>query len=345
MNARHQRVLAMLREIQRTDGLSARHVEEIAVRQTQPALELAGAGPAGPVPPTGPTAGSVMEAWDRFVRNGPLRPKDYFVLESIVLLGGARPAIDVRQGSFADLPSLWKEINDQRGLLEGLIRGVGRLDLVGHPRLTYGGTAFVCGDRLIMTNRHVAQLFVQGIGDRSQLRFTSGISGGVELKEEVGSSASTRLEVVSPLLILAEWDIAILEVDALPPGVVPLPLARDPLQRADDRLAVIVGYPAFDPVENLAEQLQIFRSVFDKKRLQPGRLKGIRPAQSFGQVVQALGHDCSTLGGNSGSALIDVASARVVGVHFAGQPLVANYAVPTWSLASHPQVASSGVAF
>ena len=40
-------------------------------------------------------------------------------------------------------------------------------------------------------------------------------------------------------------------------------------------------------------------------------------------------HDSSTLGGNSGSALIDVATGRVVGLHFAGRYLEANYAVPT----------------
>jgi endonuclease G len=110
-------------------------------------------------------------------------------------------------------------------------------------------------------------------------------------------------------------------------------------------MAALIGYPAFDPSENLIQQIQIFRSIFDKKRLQPGRLKGIKAAQSFGRSVQALAHDCTTMGGNSGSAVIDVDSGKVVGIHFAGQPLIANYAVPTWALASDQRVRNSGVEF
>ena len=44
-------------------------------------------------------------------------------------------------------------------------------------------------------------------------------------------------------------------------------------------------------------------------------------------------HDASTLGGNSGSAIIDVDSGEVVALHFAGEYLKANYAVPMYELA------------
>ena len=39
-------------------------------------------------------------------------------------------------------------------------------------------------------------------------------------------------------------------------------------------------------------------------------------------------HDASTLGGNSGSAVIDLETGEAVGLHFAGSYLQANYAVP-----------------
>ena len=39
-------------------------------------------------------------------------------------------------------------------------------------------------------------------------------------------------------------------------------------------------------------------------------------------------HDCSTLGGNSGSVVLDLATGQAVGLHFAGRFLEANYAVP-----------------
>jgi len=60
-------------------------------------------------------------------------------------------------------------------------------------------------------------------------------------------------------------------------------------------------------------------------------------------------HDSSTLGGNSGSAIIDVRTGEVIGLHFglhfAGLYLQANYAVPTYELARDRRVAGLGVHF
>ena len=54
-------------------------------------------------------------------------------------------------------------------------------------------------------------------------------------------------------------------------------------------------------------------------------------------------HDCSTLGGNSGSAVIDVNSGDVVALHFAGEYLKQNYAVPMADLAEDSEVTDAGV--
>jgi hypothetical protein len=43
--------------------------------------------------------------------------------------------------------------------------------------------------------------------------------------------------------------------------------------------------------------------------------------------------------------VIDVISGKVVGIHFEGEPLVANYAVPTWAIAGDVRVVNSGVQF
>ena len=83
-------------------------------------------------------------------------------------------------------------------------------------------------------------------------------------------------------------------------------------------------------------QANIFRSVFDRKRLQPGKLNGQAEEAFFGRRRSVLAHDCSTLGGNSGSAMISALSAQVVGLHFCGVTHVSNYAVPTWELAGDP---------
>ena len=41
-----------------------------------------------------------------------------------------------------------------------------------------------------------------------------------------------------------------------------------------------------------------------------------------------LEHDASTLGGNSGSVILDMATGLAIGLHFAGSFLQANYAIP-----------------
>jgi Trypsin-like peptidase domain len=75
------------------------------------------------------------------------------------------------------------------------------------------------------------------------------------------------------------------------------------------------------------------------KRLQPGVIRGRAEVQSSGNRVAAITHDASTLGGNSGSPVIDVDTGEVVALHFAGEYLKANYAVPMYELARDPRVA------
>jgi V8-like Glu-specific endopeptidase len=43
-------------------------------------------------------------------------------------------------------------------------------------------------------------------------------------------------------------------------------------------------------------------------------------------------HDCSKLGGNSGSCVIDLETNQVIGLHFGGRYLGRNSAVALWEL-------------
>ena len=70
-----------------------------------------------------------------------------------------------------------------------------------------------------------------------------------------------------------------------------------------------------------------------------------RSVNSFGNNVSALTHDASTLGGNSGSAVVDLSTGRIIGLHFAGIYLDANFAVPAWELARDARVVDAGVDF
>ena len=88
-----------------------------------------------------------------------------------------------------------------------------------------------------------------------------------------------------------------------------------------DQFVVTIGYPARDdefPDQDLARR--VFGDVYDKKRLAPGQILE-SPA---GEVL----HDCSTLGGNSVSVVLDLETGEAVALHYAGLFLTANYAVP-----------------
>ncbi|MBI3505162.1 MAG: trypsin-like peptidase domain-containing protein [Proteobacteria bacterium] len=287
-----------------------------------------------------PIQTAVIGAWRNYKGGKGLTPDEELVIESIII-PTLRPSFDILRDTYETLPALWQVLNDKRGAMEALIRGIGRLNLEGHPSLTAVGTAFVCGDRLLLTNRHVAEIFT----DRGKLAFTPGVAPSLDFKQEVGSAETKVVRIDKPVLILEEWDAAILHVDALPDGVSPLPLASGKPAKLEDAVATVIGYPAYSDKDDLGQQISIFRGTFNKKRLLPGRLKGLKEAVSFGRSVQALAHDCTTLGGNSGSALIDVESGMVAGLHFGGRPLVANYAVPTWELAGNAQARASGMQF
>ena len=288
-------------------------------------------------PPQGPHIPSLTQqaavAYERALLEKPLSAADLIQLESIVL-PALRPVFDIQNETYDNLPANWEPFNDQRSAIEPLIRGIGRLQLTGHPSYTYVGTGFVCGHNVILTNWHVAQIFVQGIANGLKLSYLPGISCAMEMLGEVGSASTLQLDVAQPIAALPEWDVALLRVEALPTGVVPLPLASSAPTAISGGFATVIGYPSYDPYESFVDQANIFRAVFDKKRFQPGKLNGCADVPCFGRNISAIAHDCSTLGGNSGSALISADTAQVVGIHFSGITHVSNYAIPTWELTS-----------
>lgn len=61
-----------------------------------------------------------------------------------------------------------------------------------------------------------------------------------------------------------------------------------------------MGYPATDGLRNDPDEMErYFRGLYDVKRFAPGFLR-----LDAGATV--LGHDCTTLGGNSGSSLLSL---------------------------------------
>ncbi|MGO9245456.1 MAG: trypsin-like serine peptidase [Verrucomicrobiia bacterium] len=287
---------------------------------------------------------AAAQSLDKVIHNKPLSQKDLAHLESIII-PALRPAFDILNESYEDLPDYWSVLNHQRKAMEPIIRGVGRLQLTGHPSYTLVGTGFVCGPNRILTNYHVAQIFVRGVESGGQLSYLPGVTCAMDMLAEVGNANSLRLDVTRPLTISSRWDAALLHVESLPGSIEPLPLAKLAPSTLDGGFAAIIGYPSYDPYESFVDQANIFRAVFDRKRLQPGKLNGRADVDSFGHTVSAVAHDCSTLGGNSGSVLVAVDDPRVVGLHFSGVTHVSNYAVPTWELLNDPAFAGQALNF
>lgn len=247
--------------------------------------------------------------------------------EAIVLRLG-RPTLLVRSDTFeVPLSDTWRaRLTPTRTNLEAAIRSVGRVEVGGgaHP---YVGTAWMIAKNVVVTNRHVALEFARRRG--SEFVFRSNPIGEpyrprVDFKEEHVQVTPFEARVTKVLHIAGlddnAPDVAFLALAppagrTLPP---PIPLFDGPPQEA--QVVAVVGYPAEDPRNDLADQARLFGGVFDVKRLAPGLVMGTVDASVFK-------HDCTTLGGSSGSVVVDVATGSALGLHFAGEFLDANYAV------------------
>lgn len=246
--------------------------------------------------------------------------------EAIVKRFG-RPVLLVRNDTF-EIPAsdTWKAIlYPYKSKLDAAIASVGRVELVS-AMPPYLGTAWMISSDIAVTNRHVALEFARRRDGRWDFRrnpIGQKVRVRVDFKEEYLQTNAIEVEVAEILFISelddTQPDVAFLRLKSngrpLPP---PIPLFQGEL-REKQHLAVI-GYPAEDSRNGAADQSRIFANIFDVKRLAPGEVTTTGTGFHFT-------HDCTTLGGNSGSVVIDVESGGAVGLHFAGEYLLDNYAV------------------
>jgi endonuclease G len=293
-----------------------------------------------------PVAEAARNGLENILRNKEPSQDQLAGLEAIII-PDLRPAIDIVGGKFRSNHALWTHLSTDaaiRGRIETAIPSVGRIELPGHPLLPYGGTGFVVGKNLLMTNRHVAAIFASGLGTRS-VAFKSGAKVGIDFLRERGGGAGSVTTVGRVIMIHPYWDMAIVEVENLPSGHQPLKLSVDDFSQSDGEEIAVIGYPAFDPRNDAAEQDKLFAQQYGVKRLQPGQLHKRAQTESFGKVVSAAVHDCSTLGGNSGSFVLHLGTGNVMALHFGGRYHDKNFAVPMSELARDGRVVDAGLNF
>ena len=140
---------------------------------------------------------------------------------SIVLPHG-RPAIDVVRGSYDPPEAPWSHLGDPepRARLQAAIASVGRVDYVGHPTMSWGGTAFVVGPGLLMTQS--LGLILQRDGEG--YAFNAGQSAVVDFGHERWPSESLRVGIEEVIYVDPHWKVELVKA-TLPDTIIPLSLS------------------------------------------------------------------------------------------------------------------------
>src|SRR5882757_9243956 len=250
-------------------------------------------------------------------------------LESIVLRR-TRPVLAIRDNDtkldFIDKADseIWlARLTKAKPFLDSAIRSVGRIDLQG-ARLDWVGTGWLVADNILVTNRHVAREFAARNGDgyTFQMGLDGPMSADIDFLEEIDNPATLIFKLIKPLHIEDEPgpDLSFFEVEITSGNsklATPIKLAANVAVTPN---VATIGYPAYDsriPEPTLMED--IFGKTYNKKRLAPGGITSVEEARIL--------HSCTTFGGNSGSAVIDLDTGEALGLHFSGSFLATNYAV------------------
>jgi endonuclease G len=186
------------------------------------------------------------------------------------------------------------------------------------------GTAWVVAEDLIITARHVAQVFGQERDSRFVFRssFLGEMGARLDFRQEHQGGKAAAFRIVDILHIEEERgpDMALLRIDwAGQEPRAPIPLAASV---EAGTLVAVVGYPAKDSrTANPQVMDRIFGNVYNVKRLAPGEI------MQFNAAGDLFAHDCTTLGGCGGAVVCDLATGEAAGLNFGGREDVGNYAV------------------
>jgi endonuclease G, mitochondrial len=249
-------------------------------------------------------------------------------LEAIVRRFG-RPVLLIQNDTYVapDSDSVAAELAPHRARIEKAIKSVGRVEFINHS-MPWGGTGWLVDKNIMLTNRHVAELVGESNG-AGGFRFRVSVAGvpygaRLDFKEEytvggIGLAKEVPVKSIKYIARTDQPDIALFQVDV--DGTLPPPIELLSTASVQDQAVGVIGYPAYDSRNDPDDVVRYFGDIFDVKRFAPGVVSQVGGGQTF------FMHDSTTLGGNSGSVVLDLATGRALGLHFAGTYLVGNYAV------------------
>lgn len=242
-----------------------------------------------------------------------------------------RPALLVKNDKFEEPESqVWCDrLSPARAAIEAALPSIGRVDLTKHSHKTWAGTGWYVAEDIIATNRHVAVEFALGPSPHPFRINGAGQTLGCSL-DSLREHGKTEQRVVAVRRVL--WiapddnmapDVAFLQVEP-GSGAPPLPLRLERAQTGEWIAAI--GYPEWDGYRNDEDEMMaMFHGIYAVKRVSPGAVMSSGKEHFF--------HDCTTLGGNSGSAVFHLASGKVLGLHSGGRYKRHNYAVHAYRVA------------
>jgi endonuclease G, mitochondrial len=262
-------------------------------------------------------------AGERPAENFDTRP----LSEAIILLFG-RPVLLVKNNTF-EVPKSdeWRaRLFPTKSKIERAIKSVGRIELMEHPSYDWVGTGWMIAENVVVTNRHVAMLFAERKGKRFAFSVNPEgklIRSRIDFKEEYKQNAVFEASF-EKVLFMEELggtrpDMAVLQLEQHRKLPQPIPLSTK--KRASGDYVAVIGYPARDDRNDFDAMVKVFGDIYEVKRLAPGTITGFKDSEII------FTHDCSTLGGNSGSVVIDVATGEAIGLHFGGRFQRSNFAV------------------
>jgi hypothetical protein len=256
---------------------------------------------------------------------------EYASLEAIVEVTG-RPAMRFDKGRLQMPPSDLGE-NDRWRVLVATGRkkfdcvsaGVGRIGLAGGSDLR--GTGWRTGMDLVVTNRHVArELAKNPEGSAADWKLDEARNPRIDftVTDNVTAPQSYAISEIAYCAAEDDVDLAVLR---LTPGETAFPatlkLDWDPeavgrelpgTSGAEPRFQgeeiYVVGHPYRARGSGIIAV--VFGVADGSKRCSPGKVVGIDRARPV------LEHDCSTLGGSSGSCVVTVGAHAAIGLHMGG---------------------------
>jgi Trypsin-like peptidase domain len=261
----------------------------------------------------------VQEALTALHNGVPPTPRQLSALERAIRV--FRPSLVFIKGEVGDLPTeataVFPEWRKFQHAVKPFLYAIGRIDKSGEE--TEGvdekvGTGFLVAETLLLTNRHVLWELSGGTGklERGQavVRF------GQEYKTRGDQAAVAIIRTVAWHRAL---DLALLEIERPKARAASQPLKLETRPLSPGEAVVVVGYPFPDTIRNPLFVKQVYGDKYGIKRASPGEITDTEPPSVY--------HDCTTLGGNSGSPLLAMDTAGVVAVHGCGGFATRNEAV------------------